>query len=63
VGLVEGDEADEAALRELDEEGVLALRGEPRLGSKRVIQRRLNVSVPRARAPGKASTLRDRSER
>ncbi|KAK7254540.1 hypothetical protein SO694_0001143 [Aureococcus anophagefferens] len=34
-----------------------------RLGSKRVIQRRFNVSVPRARVPGKASTLRDRSER
>ena len=32
-------------------------------GSKRVIQRRFNVSVPRARVPEKASTLRDRSER
>ena len=29
----------------------------------RVIQRRFNVSVPRARVLGKASTLRDRSER
>ena len=34
-----------------------------RLGRTRVIQRRFNVSVPRARVPGKASTLRDRSER
>jgi hypothetical protein len=33
------------------------------LGSTRVIQRRFNVSVPRARVPEKASTLRDRSER
>ena len=33
------------------------------LGRKRVIQRRFNVSVPRARVPGKAPTLRDRSER
>ena len=33
------------------------------LGSTRVIQRRFNVSVPRARVPGKASTLRDRSKR
>ena len=33
------------------------------LGRKRVIQRRFNVSVPRARVPEKASTLRDRSER
>ena len=32
-------------------------------GSTRVIQRRFNVSVPRARVLGKASTLRDRSER
>ena len=33
------------------------------LGSTREIQRRFNVSVPRARVPKKASTLRDRSER
>ena len=33
------------------------------LGSTRVIQRRFNVNVPRARVPKKASTLRDRSER
>ena len=33
------------------------------LDRKRVIQRRFNVSVPRARVPVKASTLRDRSER
>ena len=32
-------------------------------GRTRVIQRRFNVSVPRARVPKKASTLRDRSER
>ena len=40
-------------------------RGEEpgRLGGTRVIQRRFNVSVPRARVPEKASTLRDRSER
>ena len=36
---------------------------EQRLGRKRVIQVRFNVSVPRARVPEKASTLRDRSER
>ena len=34
----------------------------PRLGGKRVMQRRFNVSVPRARVPGKASTLRGRSK-
>jgi hypothetical protein len=33
------------------------------LGGTREIQRRFNLSVPRARAPEKASTLRDRSER
>jgi hypothetical protein len=33
------------------------------LGSKRVIQRRFNVSVLRVRVPEKASTLRGRSER
>mmetsp|Transcript_3424 Transcript_3424/g.11880 ORF Transcript_3424/g.11880 Transcript_3424/m.11880 type:complete len:228 (-) Transcript_3424:2-685(-) len=32
-------------------------------GSTRVIQRRFNMSVPRARVPENASTLRDRSER
>ena len=32
-------------------------------GSKRVIQRRFNVSVPRARVPETAPTLRERSER
>ena len=32
-------------------------------GRTRVIQRSFNVSVPRARALEKASTLRDRSER
>ena len=32
------------------------------LGGTRVIQRRFNVSVPRARVPEKASALRDRSE-
>jgi hypothetical protein len=32
-------------------------------GRTRVIQRRFNVSVPRARVTQKASTLRDRSER
>ena len=34
-----------------------------RLGRTREIQRRFNVSVPRARVPEKASALRDRSER
>ena len=33
------------------------------LGRTREIQRRFNMSVPRARVPEKASTLRDRSER
>ena len=32
-------------------------------GSKRVLQRRFNMSVPRARVPEKASTRRERSER
>ena len=32
-------------------------------GRKRMIQLRFNVSVPRARVPAKASTLRDRPER
>ena len=39
------------------------LLGRGRQGRKRVIQRRFNVSVPRARVPEKSSTLRDRSER
>ena len=47
---------------ELRERGRVALDG-PRLGSKRVIQRRFNVSGPRRRVPKKASTLRDRSKR
>ena len=34
-----------------------------RRAGKRVVQRRFNMSGPRARAPGKASTLRKRSER
>ena len=34
-----------------------------RMGSKRVIQRRFNVSVSRARVPETAPTLRERSER
>jgi hypothetical protein len=33
------------------------------LGRKRVIRRRFNVGVPRARVPKKASTRRERSER
>jgi hypothetical protein len=33
------------------------------LGRTRVIQRRFNVSVPRARVPKKQSTLRERSKR
>ena len=43
--------------------GALRAAGRRRPGQKRVIQRRFNVSVPRARVPKKASTLRDRSER
>ena len=35
----------------------------PRLGRKRVIQRRFNVSIPRARVPKKDAHVRDRSER
>ena len=38
-------------------------RGVDDLGSKRVIQVRFNMSVPRARVPEKASMLRDRFER
>ena len=41
--------------------GARTLCGTP--GRKIVIQRRFNVSVPRARVPGKASPLRERSER
>ena len=65
-GRVEGDLlghlVDDGA--ELEGRGHLAVerRGD-RLGRTRVIQRRFNVSVPRARVPEKASTLRDRSER
>ena len=33
------------------------------LGRKRVIQRRFNVAVPRARVPKKDGHVRDRSER
>ena len=33
-----------------------------RLGGNGVMQRRFNVSVPRARVPAKASTRRERSE-
>ena len=43
--------------------GALAIAKRLDQGSKRVIQRRFNVSVSRARVPEKASTLRDRSER
>ena len=42
---------------------VSAPTGSGKQGRTRVIQRRFNVSVPRARVLGKASTLRDRSER
>ena len=45
------------------EAALLARERRVDLGRKRVIQRRFNVSVPRARVPKKASTLRDRSER
>ena len=34
-----------------------------RTGRERVVRRRFNVSLPRARVPEKASTLRERSER
>ena len=46
-----------------DGEGKRDEHGRVDLGRTRVIQRRFNVSVPRARVPEKASTLRDRSER
>ena len=67
VVVVEGD----GAAEEVGERGLAAVvvaavphvRVAADLGSKRVIQRRFNVSVPRARVPEKASTLRDRSER
>ena len=45
------------------EAALLARERRVDLGRKRVIQRRFNVRVPRARVPEKASTLRDRSER
>ena len=61
------DEALEAQTRVFEKHArrLLRLHGDPdrRLGSKRVIQCRFNVSVPRARVPEKASALRDRSER
>ena len=55
---------DDAAARRAEgvaEAQAAALRVD--LGRKRVIQRRFNVSVPRARVTRKTSTLRDRSER
>ena len=42
---------------------VEATWGREAQGRKRVIQRRFNVSVPRARVAETASTLRERSER
>ena len=57
-------EEDDPGHVERDRERELRVGGAlPGLGSKRVIQRRFNMSVPRARVPEKASTLRDRSER
>ena len=57
AGHAAGDDGEERRRR------VERRREEPRLGRTREIQRRFNVSVPRARVPKKASTLRDRSER
>ena len=51
-----------ADARAAEERGPGGVRGLG-LGSKRVIQRRFNVSVPRARVTETTSTLRDRSER
>ena len=60
-----GDDAVGRALAAVDPVGLLSswaafCRAQ---GRKRVIQRRFNMSVPRARVPEKASTRRERSER
>ena len=60
-GAARGDAARERADPDVAERGARAVERD--LGSKRVIQCRFNVSVPRARVPKKASTLRDRSKR
>ena len=54
------DEAGEAAMRAAHASYAADRWGQ---GSKRVIQRRFNVSVPRARVSKTAPTLRERSER
>ena len=53
-------EAGDVLGRELD--GELGPVEDGRLGGNRVIQRRFNLGVPRARVPEHASTRRDRSE-
>ena len=58
LGVPEGLEDDVA-----DEEDRVDVDRARVLGRKRVIQRRFNVGVPRARVPEKTFTLRDRSER
>jgi len=66
-GLAHGQEPPVGARVRLDLAGdARRLLGEPldeRPGQQREIQRRFNVSVPRARVPEKAPTRRDRSER
>ena len=54
-------EAGDVLGRELD--GELGPVEDGRLGGNRVIQRRFNVGVPRARVPQKDVHVRDRSER
>jgi len=56
-------DVEKSELRVFDSKVDRAASEATRRGRTRVIQRRFNVSVPRARVPGKASTLRDRSER
>jgi hypothetical protein len=62
-GVVRGRRRRRREPQPADEPEPLAERELRRLSRTREIQRRFNVSVPRARVPGKASTLRDRSKR
>ena len=65
VGGARGRERARRAASRVDDVRERAAREEllEDLGRKRVIQVLFNVSVPRARVPKKACTLRDRSER
>ena len=63
VARAHGEGEDVRALGHVVEAQGARRAAERDLGSTRVIQRRFNVSVPRARVTENTSTLRDRSER